>query len=95
MLAGDADPSSGYAVRVDGHDTVIGGTSAVAPLWAALIARLNQALGVPLGFANPLLYQSVAAATFHDITTGNNGGYSAGPVGTRARGWGARTAPSF
>ncbi len=78
-VAGDADPSSGYAVRVDGHDTVIGGTSAVAPLWAALIARLDQALGVPLGFANPLLYQSVAAATFHDITTGNNGGYSAGP----------------
>ena len=40
-VAGDADPETGYDVRVDGTDTVIGGTSAVAPLWAALIARIN------------------------------------------------------
>jgi len=72
-----ADPQSGYQVRVDGVDTVIGGTSAVAPLWAGLTARLNQALGTRLGFLNPALYAHPEA--FHDITVGNNGAYAAGP----------------
>jgi kumamolisin len=78
-VAGDADPSSGYAVTVDGASDVVGGTSAVAPLWAALVARMNQALGTSVGYANPVLYAPGAVATFHDITTGDNGGYSAGP----------------
>ncbi len=76
-VSGDADPETGYAVRVDGQNTVIGGTSAVAPLWAALIALLNQQLGKPLGFVNPLLYQLPESA-FRDITTGNNPAYKAG-----------------
>jgi len=76
-VAGDASPASGYAVRVDGRDMVIGGTSAVAPLYAGLVALLNQELGRPVGFLNPALY-SVAAGTIHDITEGNNGAYSAG-----------------
>jgi kumamolisin len=78
-VAGDADPETGYAVRVDGSDVVLGGTSAVAPLWAALLARVNGALGTTLGLAAPLLYGPRAAATFHDITVGSNGFYSAGP----------------
>jgi kumamolisin len=86
-VAGDADPTTGYDVYVDGQATVIGGTSAVAPLWAGLIARINQLLGKPVGFLNPTLYaQSTAAAGgFHDIVNGNNGAYSAGP------GWDACT----
>lgn len=76
-VAADADPLTGYRVLVDGEATVFGGTSAVAPLWAALIARIQSALGAPLGFLNPRLY--AAPRTFHDITTGGNGGYSAGP----------------
>ena len=76
-VAADADPATGYAVFVDGQSTVLGGTSAVAPLWAALFARLNQLLGVPLGFVAPRLYGAENA--FRDITTGNNDGYSAGP----------------
>ncbi len=48
-VAGNADPETGYEVRVDGTDSVIGGTSAVAPLWAALIARFNQIAGKPAG----------------------------------------------
>ncbi|HKN07161.1 MAG TPA: S53 family peptidase [Thermoplasmata archaeon] len=87
-VAGDADPASGYSVRVDGTDTVIGGTSAVAPLWAALLARINQSLGVPAGYVNPLLYSSVGAATFHDVTSGNNDGFSAGPGWDPCTGWG-------
>ena len=42
-VSGDADPETGYDVRVDGQNTVFGGTSAVAPLWSALTAPLNQA----------------------------------------------------
>jgi kumamolisin len=61
---------------------VFGGTSAVAPLWAALIARINQSTGKAIGFLNPLIYsQAVEASGFHDITDGNNGDFSA------AQGW--------
>jgi kumamolisin len=74
-VAGDADPDTGYEVRIDGTDTVIGGTSAVAPLWAALIARINQTSGKSAGFINSQLYQN--PQTLRDITQGNNGGFQA------------------
>jgi kumamolisin len=83
-ICGDADPETGYVVRVDGKTQVIGGTSAVAPLWAALAALLNQQLGHPIGFVNPKLY-ALPAASFFDIVSGNNGDYKAGP------GWDACT----
>jgi kumamolisin len=76
-VAGDADPLTGYETRADGQEGVTGGTSAVAPLWAGLIALLNQQLGRHLGFVNPLLYQKGSAA-FHDIMKGGNGHYEAG-----------------
>jgi kumamolisin len=82
-VAGDADENTGYDVRVDGSDTVIGGTSAVAPLYAGLIACINSANGKPVGYANPTLYQNQAA--FNDITQGNNGDFAA------ATGWDACT----
>ncbi len=78
-VAGDAAPESGYQILVDGQSEVVGGTSAVAPLWAGLIALLNQKLGRPLGFLNPKIYPLLGSAAFHDITQGNNGAYSAGP----------------
>ena len=79
-VTGDADPTTGYVTRVDGNPDVIGGTSAVAPLWAGLIALINQSIGKPVGFINPLLYQDAAKARdLNDITSGNNGAYSAGP----------------
>jgi kumamolisin len=49
-VAGDADPETGYQVQVDGSSFVVGGTSAVAPLWAGLIALFNQSLGAPVGY---------------------------------------------
>jgi len=77
-VAGDADPTSGYNTLVDGQPDVIGGTSAVAPLWAALVALLNQGLGKPVGYINPLLYQNGPGdGAFNDITSGNNGAFSA------------------
>jgi kumamolisin len=84
-VAGDADPVTGYSVLIDGRATVIGGTSAVAPLWAALIARINQALGSSVGYVDPSFYAGAVPATFHEIISGNNGVYSAGP------GWNACT----
>lgn len=88
-VAAVADPRTGYRVRVDGSDQVIGGTSAVAPLWAALTARLAQGLGRPLRqLALPLYAASKSGkvpAGLRDITDGDNGGYRAGP------GWDACT----
>ena len=83
-VAGNANPMTGYQVRVDGANQVLGGTSAVAPLWAALVTRLNQLLGTRLGDAHQALYQ-IGSPAFRDITTGNNGIYTAGP------GWDACT----
>jgi kumamolisin len=81
-VAGNADPATGYQVLVDGKQAVIGGTSAVAPLWAGLIARLAQASGKRFGLLQSLLYPGVTAGTaapgFRDITSGSNGDYAAG-----------------
>jgi kumamolisin len=82
-VSGDANPETGYDVRIDGSDTVIGGTSAVAPLWAGLIARINSAKGSSIGYINPRLY--AAPSALNDITSGNNGSYAASP------GWDACT----
>jgi len=75
-LSGNADPLTGYQVLVDGEAQVIGGTSAVAPLWAALIARYNQKLGAPLGDLHAAFY-TIGERAFRDITQGNNGAYQA------------------
>ncbi len=84
-----ADPQTGYQVYVDGKAAVYGGTSAVAPLWAALACRLAQSAGRRLGLMQTVLYQGAAKgvtpAGFRDITTGSNGAYHA------AKGWDACT----
>jgi kumamolisin len=84
-VAGDADPSTGYSIRVDGKTIVIGGTSAVAPLWAGLIALSNAQNGTTAGFIQPTIYATKGKKAFNDITEGNNGSFSAGP------GWDACT----
>jgi kumamolisin len=75
-VAGNADPDTGYDVIIDGQKGVIGGTSAVAPLWAGLIARISQLQGKPSGFINPTIYPLQATA-FNDILLGGNGRYHA------------------
>jgi kumamolisin len=86
-VAGDADPVTGYKVLIDGTQSVVGGTSAVAPLYAGLFALINELLlknGKPrAGYVHPALYQN--PQVFRDITSGNNGAFSAGP------GWDATT----
>ena len=89
-VSGDADPASGYRVRVDGSELVFGGTSAVAPLWAGLIALMNQNLAQPVGFLNPLLYGPLQGKQVtRDITIGNNGQQEAGPGWDACTGWGS------
>lgn len=79
-VAAVADPVTGVVVmRIDGkHLEPIGGTSASAPLWAALVARLNEGLKARCGFLNPILYGRFPAGVLRDITVGNNGAYAAG-----------------
>ena len=82
-VAGNADPETGYRVRVDGSDTVIGGTSAVAPLWAGLLARINGSREKSVGFLNAQLYAKPGA--LRDVIRGDNGDFDA------AAGWDACT----
>jgi kumamolisin len=88
-VAGNADPVTGYKVRVDKKNVVVGGTSAVSPLWAALIALINQKLGKPVGYLHPKLY-SASAAAFYDIATGNNDDSGLGQYSAK-NGWDACT----
>ena len=93
-----ADPDTGYSVVFQAQPTVVGGTSASSPVWAALIARLNQQRvqqGLPrLGFANPSLYALGGSTVFHPILEGNNSmpgvvGYQCGPGWNAVTGWGS------
>lgn len=87
-VAGDADPVTGYQVLVDGQKAVFGGTSAVAPLWAGLIAIMNQQLSKPVGFINPAIYHlSAGSKAFRDITSGNNVSSSERGAYAAKKGW--------
>jgi subtilase family serine protease len=116
-VAADADPNTGYIVYWNGAGSVIGaptgwqavgGTSAAAPLWAAVIADVDGSAachGSPIGFANPALYRAAASSyssEFNDITSGNNdltgtnnGLYPAGPGYDMASGLGTPNAAAL
>lgn len=82
-VAGVADPETGWLIQADGVLGVIGGTSAVAPMWAAINALMNEKAGRRVGWGDPLYYANPGA--FYDTVTGSNGAYNAGP------GWDACT----
>lgn len=92
-MTANADPNSGYNILVDGNNIVVGGTSAVAPLLAALITLINENNGANAGFIHPVIY--ARTTPFKDITSGNNDtvtgniGYSAGKGWDACSGWGA------
>jgi subtilase family serine protease len=100
-VSADGDPNTGYVIYWNGSGTavapatkgwqVVGGTSAAAPAWAALIALTNASAtcaGTPIGFANPALYHAAATAyssDFNDVTSGNNdmtGAFGLYPAGS-------------
>ena len=71
-VAANASPNSGYQIFLNGQWNVLGGTSLVAPLWAGLIARINQGLGQRVGFLNAVLYRNLGpAGVLRDITNGS------------------------
>ena len=91
-VAGDADPATGYQILVDGEKMVIGGTSAVAPLWAGLIALINKQIGQAAGYINPALYnQQVQSHAFRDIVEGNNDSSKKQDAYPAKNGWDACT----
>jgi kumamolisin len=88
-VAGDGDPASGYRVRVDGQEFPIGGTSAVAPLWAGLIALINEIKAKKqqgrVGFVNPTIYAQRDAGIFNDVVDGTTASATTNSATTRAR----------
>jgi kumamolisin len=96
-VAADADPATGYLTMSGGKLGIVGGTSASSPLWAALIARIDTALGAKCGNFNALLYAKYGpAGVLRGITSGDNdidgklgGQYRAGPGWDACSGWGA------
>lgn len=70
-ISANADPNTGYTIVVGGYQYIIGGTSAVSPLYSGFFA----ACGKKLGFITPKLWQN--QSSFIDIKTGSIGGYSA------------------
>lgn len=96
-VAANADRATGYCVRVGGKLGVHGGTSAAAPLWASLIARLNSLLSARVGNINALLYSTYGPeGVFRDIRVGSNdmtgdleGQFAAASGWDAASGWGA------
>jgi kumamolisin len=90
-VAAVSDPVTGVVImHVSGnHLEPIGGTSAAAPLWASLIARINQGLNARCGFLNTLLYTKLNKGVLRDITVGSNGAYSAKAGWDACTGFGA------
>ena len=94
-VSASGDPGLGLSLIIHGEASVVGGTSVAAPLWAGLIARIDQALGYNVGFLNPVLYQGGGSAgAFHNIPIGDNSvgriaGYKAGPGWSAVSGWGS------
>jgi kumamolisin len=84
-VSADANPSTGYAVYSGGGWDEYGGTSCAAPMWAGFTALVNEKAAAAgkanVGFMAPKVYPILTsgyATNFHDITSGNNGGFSAG-----------------
>jgi kumamolisin len=98
-----ADPNTGWAVYTGGAWTTIGGTSAAAPNWAAFAAVYDQYAaakgGASMGNANSTIYADATgsnyATDFHDVTSGSNGGYSAGTGYDQVTGWGSYDGANF
>jgi kumamolisin len=94
-VAAHADRALGYAIVLGGKPFAADGTSAAAPLWAALLARVAEAIGRPVGWFNKSLPAAAAAGAFHDVTEGNNAvddvarSFSAGPGWDPCTGYGS------
>jgi Pro-kumamolisin, activation domain len=91
-VGGNADPASGYMLVLNGApDGPVGGTSAVAPLYAGLVALLNAGLGEPVGYLNPNLYAFAGPYVYHDVADGKSNASGGAPGYAAGAGWDACT----
>lgn len=94
-IAGKASTRSAYVIVVGGTRQIVGGTSAVAPLYAGLIALITASIGTRIGYLNPFLYSHRETDVFRDINDGDNNHWSNGPTATPSYvsgpGWNACT----
>lgn len=90
-VAGNASPSSGYVLDVDGSNEQVGGTSAVAPLYAGLVALWNAGLGKPVGFLNPMLYSLRGTPVIRNIADSASNATGGAPGYPAVAGWNACT----
>jgi kumamolisin len=90
-IAGNAAPASGYEVVSNGSRNQTGGTSAVAPLYAGLVALINESLGEPIGYLNPDLYTFKEGYVYSDINDGLSNATGGAPGYTSGPGWDACT----
>lgn len=90
-IAGNADPSTGWKIKVGGVDQLSGGTSAVAPMFAGLSLRISSIIGQNTGPWNPFLYRQGmgGGAIYNDIIMGHNNGYSTAFGWDPVTGWGS------
>ncbi len=99
-VAADANPYTGMEIVLEGGLYVIGGTSLSSPLWAGMAADIDQFVGHPLGALNPYLYsiyqdEGTYDKAFHQITSGYNGGFQAGPGYNLVTGLGSPDVPAL
>ena len=87
----DADPASGAKIVVNGTIAQYGGTSLSAPLFTGFWSRIRSASAKVLAFPDPSIYKFGVAnpSLFHDVTTGSNGGFTAGAGWDYASGFGS------
>src|SRR5262249_48330699 len=94
-VSGNGSPNTGYTITVNGQQQTFGGTSAVAPLYAGLVALINANLSRPVGFLNPVLYSLASTSVFVDMDDGIDNRWSGGPSDvpsyTSGPGWDACT----
>lgn len=93
----DGAPSSGALIIVKGSIVQIAGTSLSAPIFTGFYSRIQAAHGNTLGFPASTLYSGAAAnpSWFHDVTSGSNGGYSAGTGWDYVTGYGSLIVQNF
>ena len=72
-VASRADVKDGYHIRVGNVNIPMGGTSSAAPLWASLVAILNEKLNRNVGYLNPYLYHDSVRKALLDIRRGRSG----------------------
>jgi subtilase family serine protease len=99
-VAADANPYTGMVIVLEGGLYVVGGTSLSTPMWAGMTADLDQFVGHPLGALNPYLYsiyedKGTYDKVFHQITSGYNGGFQAGPGYNLVTGLGSPDVPAL